>query len=129
MQKYLKSHSELSAATSNQGMASRIERSVTVMEEHMREQMEHLASQVSGNSGSSNSRLEQKINLMAVAIDRMIKGKTGEASSALVAVGKDKLRSQREKAPPKLAAKASTADALAPRPPGTPPRAAAQSKR
>ena len=33
VQKYLKNHNELSAATSNQGMAMRIERSVGVMEE------------------------------------------------------------------------------------------------
>ena len=96
----------------------------------MHEQMEHLASQLSGNSGSSNSRLEQKINLMAVAIDRMIKGKTGEASSALVAVGKDKLRSQRDKTPPKeRLASQQPSSAAQMQMPGTPPRPAAQSKR
>ena len=90
VQRYLKFHTELSAATSNQGIAMRIERDLVDMEERMSSEFEHLASQLTPST--SNARLEQKINLMAVAIDRMIKGKTVEATNALQKIAKDKAR-------------------------------------
>ena len=124
VQRYLKTAGDHSNANTQEGMARRIERKIGDLEDHFQTELEHLASQL--NPAVASMRVEQKLNLIAQAIDRMIKGNSSAASSALVQVTKDKVRGSTARESAQASAKQAgqaVSKAL-----GTPPRALQQKK-
>jgi hypothetical protein len=97
VQRYLKQSYEITSATSTLGLARRIERSVSDMEERMQSELEHISHTLTAGGGS---RLDQRLAHISRTLDRLARGKASDSSAVLVATGKEKLRSERAGASP-----------------------------
>ena len=91
VQRYLQANADLSRESSLTTLAKRIEGNVDMMEERMMHEFEHIHNALIAPMGSG-AKVEHHLRHISMAIDRMTKGKAGEAAGTLVAMQKDKVR-------------------------------------
>jgi len=96
--RYLKNHTDLTAANSTMGLAKRLERRVGDMEEMMTQQFDTMHNALVVNPVGA-SRTDQKLALIAQMIDRLAKGKSVSEAASLVSSNKAAMRAEAARGP------------------------------
>jgi len=107
VQRYILTHTDLSSASSIMNLAERIKDNVYDMEERIMHEFEHIHNTLIAPTGSG-AKMENKLNHIATALDRMIRGRNDEAAKALIGIAKDKVRGADATTPKPQAPPAST---------------------